>query len=166
MRSIVKRMLEPGISYRRYVLLAYPLAMLPSLLLVALAYGLVNAMGVNYKDFAAPDRVVSTGEVLGVVVFAPVVETFLLAGLLWFLSLLSRNLVFVSAIAALLWAGLHATFGALWFFGTVWSFFVFSCAYLAWRHASFGRAYVAAAVPHFLINLTVMLVVWGTENAA
>ncbi len=166
MRSIVKRMLEPGISYRRYVLSAYPLALLPSILLVALAYGAVNALGVNSEHIAAPGREVSAGELLGVVVFAPVVETFLLAVLLWFLSLLSRNFVFVATISALLWASLHATYGALWFFGTVWSFFVFSCAYLAWRNASFVRAYFAAALPHMLINLTAMLIVWGNENAA
>ena len=166
MRSIVKRMLEPGISYRRYVLSAYPLAMLPSMLLGALAYGVVDALGVNSEYIAAPGREVNAGEVLGVVVFAPVVETLLLAVLLWFLSLLSRNLVFVAAISALLWAGLHASFGALWFFGTVWSFFVYSCAYLAWRNTSLVRAYFAAALPHLLINLTAMLAVWGIENAA
>jgi len=164
MRTIVKRMLEPGVSYRRYVLSAYPLAMLPSMLLAALANGVVNALGINAEYIAAPGREVNTGEILGALVFAPVVETFLLALLLWFLSLLSRNLGFVAAIAALLWASLHATYGALWFFGTVWSFFVFSCAYLAWRQTSFVRAYFAAALPHLLINLTAMLFLWGAEN--
>ena len=44
----------------------------------------------------------------------------------------------------------------LWFVGTAWSFFVFSCLYLTWRRVSFRHAYVAALVPHMLINGTVM----------
>ena len=166
MRSIVKRMLKPGVSYRRYVLSRKPLAMLPSLLLAATAYGVANALGVRTEYIGAPEREVSAVETLGMVVIAPVVETLLLAGLLWFLSLLSRNVVFVAVIAALLWASFHASYGALWFFGTVWSFFVFSCAYFAWRRLSFARAFFAAAVPHSLINLTVMLVLWAFEGVA
>ncbi|MDD2924563.1 hypothetical protein [Rhodoferax sp.] len=106
------------------------------------------------------------GEVLGLVVVAPVIETLLLAAILWVLSLLSQNLLLVAAASAVIWAGFHATFGALWFFGTVWSFFVFSCAYLTWRKVSFPRAYFAAALPHAFVNLTVVLILWGTEIAA
>jgi hypothetical protein len=51
---------------------------------------------------------------------------------------------------------LHALLDPLWFFGTVWSFFVMSCAFLGWRKCSYRRAFIAASVPHVLINLTVM----------
>jgi hypothetical protein len=55
--------------------------------------------------------------------------------------------------------GFHAAFGVIWFFGTVWSFLVFSCAYIGWRPVSFKEAFLAAWIPHVLINLTAMSIV-------
>ena len=44
-----------------------------------------------------------------------------------------------------------------WFFGTVWSFYVFSLGYLAWRPVSYKHALGAAAVPHALVNASALL---------
>jgi hypothetical protein len=86
-----------------------------------------------------------------------VFETLLLAFVLNILSNWIKPKLPVAAISALLWGGLHGLYAPIWFFGTVWSFFVFSCAFLAWRERSFRAAFVAAALPHALVNLTVYL---------
>ncbi|CAN5305136.1 hypothetical protein BH09PSE6_BH09PSE6_09710 [soil metagenome] len=89
---------------------------------------------------------------IAAVVVSPIVETFLLAGLLRVLSSTSLAQGSVVAMAALLWGLAHGLFGALWFFGTVFSFGIYSYSYLAWRRISFWQAWLAAAVPHVLVN--------------
>jgi len=96
------------------------------------------------------------GSVFSAVVVAPVVETALLGLLVRGLLKLSSRPIFVATISALTWGALHGAFGLLWFFGTVWSFFVFSCAYIGWRERSSREAFIAAAAPHALVNLVVM----------
>jgi hypothetical protein len=53
----------------------------------------------------------------------------------------------------------HGLVAVSWFFGTVCSFFAYSYAYLYWSGRSLRQAYVAACVPHMLINLTGMILV-------
>jgi hypothetical protein len=45
----------------------------------------------------------------------------------------------------------------MWFFGTAWSFYVFSRGYLAWQPVSYKHALGAAAVPHALVNSSALL---------
>ena len=139
MQGTRKFLFTPSFPLWRYCLLAWPIALVPSVALVAGAYSLLALAGANMAELGPPERSTTLAAVLGTVVFAPVVETLALAALLRLLSSLSENATLVAAASAVVWGCLHALFGALWFFGTVWSFFVFSCAYLAWRKASFRR---------------------------
>jgi membrane protease YdiL (CAAX protease family) len=104
------------------------------------------------------NRTATAVEFVGLVGFAPIAETLLLAGIISLLSRAGFSSLAVATISAIAWGCAHAMFGALWFFGTVWAFFVFSCAYISWRKVSFQRAYIAAAAPHALINLGVLVV--------
>ena len=165
MRAFSKFLLQPKIPLWKYRLVAYPLAMIPSMIFYSLVRSALAAASVNVGAISAPDQGVSLGEVLGSVAFAPATETFLQAGGLSILSLLSSCRMFIAAASGVIWGALHATLGALWFFGTAWTFFVLSCAYLAWRPVSFKFALVAAWVPHVLINSTGMLLLWGVDRA-
>ena len=113
-------------------------------------------MGIPVASIAPPSNGSSFREVLGAVLLAPVVETALLALGVSLLSRLFDRPILVAGASAAIWGLLHGIFGTLWFFGTVWSFFVFSCAFLAWRGHSFRAGFVAAAIPHALVNLSAM----------
>jgi membrane protease YdiL (CAAX protease family) len=147
----------PRVPLWRYCLLAFPAALIPSLVSVSVAFGIFSILGANLAAIAAPDRSATAGEVFGAVVFAPIVETLLLAALLRALSALITQTLLIALASAVVWGCLHALFGFLWFFGTAWSFFIFSCGYIAWRRISFRHAFIAAAVPHALINSTALL---------
>jgi hypothetical protein len=149
----------------RYCLLAFPLALLPSIGLYTLAMIVVDALGLDHAAFSAPDRTISFWELFGGLVFAPIVETLLLSLLLTVLSVASAHRNFVAATAAILCGLAHGTYGLLWFFGTAWSFFVFSYGFLAWRKVSYLHAFVAAAAPHALLNATVFgfLALYGND---
>ena len=155
-RKLVARLLSPNISLWRYSLEAWPIALIPSVLLLVLAAGLFALAGVSFESVAPPAREVSVSSFLGVVIFAPIVETLILIGGIKVLGSISSCPVVVAMMSALVWGLLHGSFGALWFFGSVWSFFVLSCAYLAWRDQSFIAGFIAASVPHVLVNLTAM----------
>jgi|GEM_PF-608526 len=155
-KKLVARLLSPKVSLWRYSLEAWPIALIPSVLLFVLASGLLALAGVSLESIAPPAREVSVSTFLGAVIFAPIVETLVLIGGIKILGCISSRPVVVAMMSALVWGILHGIFGALWFFGAVWSFFVFSCAYLAWRDRSFKAGFIAASVPHALVNLTAM----------
>lgn len=155
--SLRRFLFSPDLPLWKYCLIALPVALIPSTFIFATAYLTLTLLGINVDLLSPPDRQVTLGEVLGAVVVSPVTETLLLALMLAIVSKLSSRVPFVAFAAAMFWGALHGAFGAMWFFGTVWSFFAFSCAYLHWRQLSFGKAFLAASVPHALINSAVMI---------
>jgi hypothetical protein len=148
---------EPKDPLWRYCLIAFPLALLPSLVLMASVVLALEAFGVDMSAFRPPARHAIWWELFGSVLFVPAVETLILSTTLWLLSALSRRKMFVITTSAVLWGCAHGAQSAPWFFGTVWSFFVFSCTFLVWRKKSFLHAFIAAAVPHALVNLSVVI---------
>jgi membrane protease YdiL (CAAX protease family) len=158
-------LLRPQAPLWRYCLTVFPIALLPSAALFFLASKALQVAGFDIDRLLPPSRSASAEEFLAAVAFAPIAETLLLALVLRLLRLFTGKEVFTAIVSALAWGCLHGAQGFLWFFGTVWSFFVLSCAFLAWRERSFWHAFVAAAVPHALINATAIIVL-AAENAA
>ncbi|MEQ1516733.1 MAG: CPBP family glutamic-type intramembrane protease [Usitatibacteraceae bacterium] len=124
----------------------------------------LTLVGVNTISLMPPKRPLSWQESIGTIIFAPVVETFLLAGLVNILSRVTKRPVQIAALSALLWGSFHALFGLLWFFGTVWSFFVFTVAYIVWKKVTFSHGLVAASLPHALVNSSAMLLLLLAER--
>lgn len=148
-------------SLTLHALLAWPVALLPSLGLLCLVYALLWLLDVDPTVFQPPERQATFKDFFGAVVFAPLVETLLQGVLLWALSLMSHRPRFVAVASGLLWGAIHGAQGLIWFFGTAWTFYVLSASYLAWRPLGWRRAFFAAALPHALINLTAMAVVFA-----
>ena len=143
----------------RYSLIEFVLALFLSILTLSIATGIFLIFGADIDLLSPPKRPASWREAFGLIVFAPILETLLLAAMLRVLSAATNRKLFIATTSAVLWGCLHGAFGLLWFFGTVWSFFIFSCAYIAWRKVSFRHAFMAAAVPHALVNTSAMLVI-------
>jgi membrane protease YdiL (CAAX protease family) len=152
-------LIKPKMPFWRYCLLAFPIALLPSAAIWSFVYGSLVYLKVDFEKYMPPDRTASVEFFLGGIIFAPIVETLLLAGMLRLLSMASSNRLFVAWAAAMLWGCFHGLIAPLWFFGTVWSFFVFSCGYMKWRELSFKHGFMAAAAPHMLINFSVFMMV-------
>ncbi|MCA9439026.1 MAG: hypothetical protein KC978_24790, partial [Candidatus Omnitrophica bacterium] len=77
---------------------------------------------------------------IGIVIFSPVIETFLMASGIWLLSFITQRPLRLALLSAILWAALHSLLSPPWGIGILWPFFVFSCAYLAWRKKTWWRA--------------------------
>lgn len=135
-----------------YALLAGLVSLAGSMVLAGTADLIARAAGIAQPTAGMPEWTVGWVHLAALVAFAPIVETLLLSALLWALSRVIASPVRIAAVSALVWGGLHGSVAPMWFFGTVWAFFVFSYAYLAWRPRSYGHAFVAAALPHALQN--------------
>lgn len=150
--------MEPGSSLLEYCVVSWHVALIPSILLVAAAYALFSGAGGDVAALQKPARDIAHRNVWITVLAAPLVESLLLALGLRVIGLVTRNRQVIAIVSALAWGALHGYFYPIWFFGTAWSFYVFSRGYLAWRPVSYKHALGAAAVPHALVNSSALLV--------
>ena len=92
------------------------------------------------------------------VVFAPLVETLIMAGLL---SLLLRFFTPATSIllSALAWGVAHSSMALGWGLVIWWPFLIFSMLYVVWRQRGFWIAVSIATTTHALQNLAPGLVV-------
>lgn len=151
-------------SFVFYCVVAWHVALIPTILILIGAHALFSSAGADVEALQKPAREIAQRSVWITLIAAPLVETFVLALLVTGLARLIQNPNVVAAISALVWGGLHAAFHPMWFFGVVWSFFVFSRGYLAWRPVSYKHAFGAAAVPHALVNSSALLMQFLSKN--
>jgi hypothetical protein len=157
-------LLAPDMPLWRYCLLAFLLSLIPGIMLVATLYGIVAWVGIDTTGLQAPEIHATLRDAIGSILIGPAAETLLLALGLKALSTMTQRTSLIVTASALAWGCLHATRGFMWLFGPTWSFFVFSCAYLAWRKKSFGQAFLAAAVPHALGNASALTFIYFAER--
>ncbi len=86
------------------------------------------------------------------ILFAPLVETLIMAGVL---SLLARFLTPTHAVlaSALLWGIAHSLQAAVWGLVIWWPFLIFSTLYMVWRERSVWAALGVVTTTHALQNL-------------
>jgi len=140
-----------------FCLVAWHIALIPSILLVVLSYAIFSGAGADVGSLQRPARDIAQRNVWMTALVAPVIETLLLALGIRLISVFTKHREAIAIVSALAWGALHASFYPLWFFGTAWSFYVFSRGYLAWRPVSVKHALGAAAVPHALVNSSALL---------
>lgn len=88
----------------------------------------------------------------GIIVFSPVVETLAMGLVLKVLSFITKRKYSLAVASCIIWAGVHSLVSPAWGLGVVWPFFIFSCAYLAWRRRSWWRAMWVTCLIHVLQN--------------
>jgi len=141
---------------RSYIIRMALLSLVPSLLISGLvvASGAFSEAGPPFQkpELGSPISVAVMTFLL-VVVFSPIVETLLMSLGIGLMSLFSKRKVFVAVLSAILWACIHSLASPAWGLVVCWPFFVFSCAYLAWRPKSWFRGVWVALCIHVLQNL-------------
>ena len=149
--------MEPQGSLPGYVVVAWHVALIPSVLIVIAAHALFSQAGVDVSALQKPAVDLQSRSLWIAVLVAPFIETLVLGAVLALLGFATRRRQVLAVLSALAWGGAHAWFHPLWFFGTVWSFYVFSRGWLAWQPVSYKHAFAAAAVPHALVNSSALL---------
>lgn len=142
----------------RRSLLNFVLTLAGSLALVGAALGLARLAGIPEELLGSREIRIGVWNFVGAVLIAPAIETILMAGGIA-LTPRSWGIVWRGVVSGLIWGGLHGMVAPIAFFGPGFAFFVFSCGYQVWRPISFRAAFIAAALPHALLNLTVLTTV-------
>jgi hypothetical protein len=143
----------------KYIIRAGLISLLPSLLVAFLlaAAGIDNAE--TMPQFSRDAGAVLLFVIL--VIVSPVVETVFLGVGLWLLSFVTQRPLRQALLSCVVWAVMHSLAVWVWQWGLtiIWPFFVFSCAYLAWRQKSRWHALGVACGIHMFQNLLPGIVV-------
>lgn len=154
------RLFDTSNGMRRYILRAWLLSLIPSLVIASLlsAAGLMTETPAS--DFL--DEIGKGEMVMMVLLMAPFLETLLLSATLGLLGFFVQSRGKLLAASAAFWALLHLPNGPLIPLVIAWPFFVFSAAYLAWRPRGWLRAIAVVTAIHFLQNLLPALALLAT----
>lgn len=141
-----------------YVLVAWMLAIIPSLLLSALVNSMVPGQGPEIPAMPAGFTFFL------LVLFAPIVETLIMGAVL---LLLDRLFGFLPALllSAAGWGLAHSFQAPAWGLVIWWPFLIFSLCFLVWKQRSLLLAFAVPAAVHALQNLVpTLLLVSGLEG--
>ena len=148
-------LLQPTVPLLQYLACAAPLALAGSMVVILSVALMLMLFGVDFESIESPD---AGDSILMIALIGPIIETFLLAGGVKLLQKETKlSPVGIATTSAILWGLFHGLFAPIWFFGVVWSFFVFTCGYIAWRKVSLKHALAAAFVPHAVNNSLILL---------
>jgi membrane protease YdiL (CAAX protease family) len=158
MENFLKR-----ISFPQFCLVMSLAALVPSIILSFLSNYIAVLLFGDISQYSPPKIVISFSSLFGTIVFAPVVETLMLGGIIYFLRKFFLNRILICFISGIIFGALHGSVGILWFFGTFWSFIVFSYAFLFWTEDDNLKALLAACIPHMLLNSFACFIVFLTQ---
>ena len=145
LRFLPRRLFDPHRPIT-YLLLAWPLVSLPSLLLSALAMNLAGPeAGPAFDADGVPLFIV-------LVLFAPMLETLIMGAVLVVLQRVvgTGPAVLLSALG---WGLAHSLAAPAWGLVVWWPFLIFSAAFMAWQQRGFWRAWALVSTLHALQNL-------------
>ena len=147
------------VHFAIYCVAAGITALAGSLFLVGITWLIANKFGYDpLGSSESTEEALSWLDAFGFIIFAPVVETFLLILLLKLLARHGLTPIQSCFASCVLWALGHALIHPMAFVGTILSFFLFGWGYLAWRSKSGAYGFWAAAIPHAIVNSAVVSV--------
>ena len=128
------------------ILIGWAMSIAGSLLLATLFSTLT-------PDLKGPDFPMKGWPALfALVVFAPFVETLIMAALIWLFERLMPTQAAIAA-SAIAWGIFHSTQAVGWGLVIWWPFLIFSTLYVVWRQRGFWAGVGVAAATHALQNL-------------
>lgn len=95
---------------------------------------------------------------IGLVLFAPIVETMLMVPIIALLKLVFSRIYAICATSALIWATIHGLLVPIQAITIFPQFFIFTLAFLVWDKQSRKSAYLVVMSIHMLNNVTVFLI--------
>ncbi|MEM9233822.1 MAG: hypothetical protein AAGA69_06230 [Pseudomonadota bacterium] len=153
------RRAEPSVG--GYVLRVAPMIIVPGLIIAFAIVTLFEVLGIpTGLDGVFSEEVPGLSpqaqrilEGFLIVVFAPLVETLIMALIFWFLGVLRLSYSGLIIGQVLFWMFLHSAQALAWGFTIAWAFLIFSMAYLAWReeHGT-GKAILVVTLLHAANN--------------
>ncbi|GMQ46712.1 hypothetical protein [Vibrio sp. 10N] len=111
----------------------------------------------------APMYALTVADILGAVIFSPVIETLLLAAILVFINKFTEHVILSACLCALVFSLLHSMVFPLWGVITFVPFVIFGIAFQIWKLTSTKAGVQVACFIHALNNGYVVLVGMASE---
>lgn len=143
---------EPGRPLWQWCVASFLLVALLGSAIDAIELYLTNRFGWHSSFWFRSKVELSVGSALGVIVFAPVGETLLLAWTVGLLKSAGLTVWRIVAYSAIGWGAFHGLWGLSWALPAAAAFAVLTYTYIAWRSVSLWHAMAAALVPHVMNN--------------
>lgn len=146
-----------GEKFLLYVPLATAIALIPSIVLAMTAFRIALWFDPNFFSAQPTPPPETPFRIFTSSLPVPLIETWIV---MWIIRTVRRFVHrpgLIATITAVICAIAHELALPLWFFGTVWSFFIFSYGFLIWQPYSSRYAFFAAFLPHALLNFLVSL---------
>jgi hypothetical protein len=157
-------LLDVSGSRLRYILVAWPIATVPGLLLLPLLAVYAGEYAPHISHAEAP-RIASARWLFGAVILAPPTETAVMLLVYYLLHfIIRRGRVLRVLLLAVLAAGTHAFDVGGWVHAAVvfWPFLVMSVALAAWKERRVRDAFVVVTAIHALDNATLVALLSAT----
>ncbi|WP_157673903.1 CPBP family glutamic-type intramembrane protease [Cognaticolwellia beringensis] len=116
-------------------------------------------LGFYFPNAELPDFELGFESFIGLVLVAPILETFFMIPIIYLFRKITPNKFYVSILSAVFWGGVHSLQVPLWGVGVFSLFFFMSMAYQYWDTHSRGHALFVVMMIHVLNNATVFLLV-------
>jgi len=129
-------------------------SLVPSVAFAVVLLAILTPLGVPAHQMAPEFKGPSPPVLfIEVVLLSPIAETVAMSLGIMLISRLTKRPFVIAAVSAVVWAALHSAVALIWGLVILWPFFVFSCAYLAWRPQGWLKAVTMAACIHIFQNL-------------
>lgn len=163
LKNIYSMLQNTNISIWKYCMRVFLIAVIPSFLAVLLITLTLDVLGIEKEPIK---KIIPSFRVFfDFVIFAPIFETFILVIFIFILNSIIKLNLYISIITGLVFGLLHGFISVpIHFFGTAWTFFALSAAFLSWKKYSLFKAYFAALLPHSLVNLSSLILVFFTDS--
>jgi len=135
-----------------------------SLLVFVISLPLSYLLDFIFPNADSPDFELSIDTFLGVVIMAPILETFLMIPIILILQKFIKNIAILSILSALFWGVIHSSLFTFW--GIVvfplFFFMTMACKYL--DKISLGHAILVVMVIHAINNGTAIFLAAALES--
>jgi hypothetical protein len=140
-----------NLNFLTFCLVAGLLAITGSLFLVVIALLVEVDIDAQLVDYI-PDIEFSLKVFWEICIMGPIVETAILSALLLVLFKSKLTLFQCCIISALFFGGVHGILAPIKFFTASWTFFIFSISFCLWKKFGYRKSFLAAALPHVILN--------------
>jgi membrane protease YdiL (CAAX protease family) len=142
---------EPIEPFWLYIAVATVFEVIPDIVILWSVTALLQSLG--FDVIAWQPGPIVPASIAGMVIWAPLFETLVLAGLIAILSIFIRKPLAIAIVSAVCWGLIHSLRSPIGFLGVTVGFFVLSYSYISWKKKSFFHGYIAALIPHAINNL-------------
>jgi hypothetical protein len=123
------------------------------LLAICVALPITYIVDLVFPLSERPEFEITMIDFISIVVFSPLLETFLMVFVFFVIKKFTRKFSFICLTSSLLWAFLHSLLIPVWGLVTFFSFLIFSIAFQVWDKVSRKDAYIVVFSIHALVNL-------------